>query len=527
MKKSIPWIYVIISIGIFVFSLFSNREYFYKLANENLIMYQMKQVISLLFLYVIGYLFLKAIQDYLNDRWIALLAMPCGVAIWVFLGQFLFMTNITYMMHRMLIVIAGCLMICFAIRRAFHFPIKGSLLPDMTVVFFVIGTAFLVSTGFNYINMNFDSYLYFADYGKMMAWAGDYREWNTQDAYVITSIGQFLPTLNSYTAFWGLEYCVAIQSFMCLNMYAIFAYAVYEITEGRLERKARIQYTALFTAAFVTCTCVLVYGNWMLSNAFLMYYLILMGIFGAKVPEKVSLDYMLILCGSGLAITLLRKDGIIIVCFMAVCYCYNKKMNAAVITLCILPSIIAEVYYIGYVRFFLHAQSLLARGTSILNNKFVIMILACIALTVAYVLLIHPVLQRWLKEKVFLLLLCGMFVTVIGAILMKFMVSIDHIDAVLHVLLSETYGISLFIWLLLLAMVLTKKQTVDYEIFLLCGYCMLTFLIYWNKGNTEKGIDNSGMRMFVQAVPLIYYVAADKLVEVVGIGFERIRHDHS
>lgn len=525
MKKVIPWIYAIVSIVIFMFSLFENMEYFYELANDNLILYQMKQVASVLFLYVIGYLFLKAVQDYLNNMWIALLAMPCGIAIWVFVGQFLFMTNITYMMHRMLILIVACLLVCFGMRRIFRTPVKGSLLPGLSICLGVIGTAFLVSTGFNYINMNFDSYLYFADYGKMMAWAGDYREWNTPDAYVITNIGQFLPTLNSYSAFWGLEYCVAIQSFMSLNMYAVFAYAVYEVVGERLGEKARLKYTVLFTAAFVTCTCVLVYGNWMLSNAFLMYYLILMGIFGAKAPEKVSLDYVLTLSGSALAITLLRKDGIIIVCFMAICYCCNKTMKSGVIMLSILPSIIAQVYYIGYVRLFLHAQSLTARGTSILNNKFVLMILACITLTMIYIMLVHPMLQCWLKEKLFLFLLCVMIAVVTAAVLIKFMTSVDHIDAVLHVLISEPYGISIFIWLLFSAMILMKKQKIDYGIFLLCGYCMLTFLIYWNKGNTEKGIDNSGMRMFVQVVPLIYYFAADKLVEIVGNGFERWRKE--
>lgn len=520
MKKAIPWVYAVICFAIFVFSLFRNSDYFYRLSNDNLILYQVKQAASVVFLYVVGYLFLKSMQDYLNNIWVALLALPCGAAIWVFLGQFLFMANITYMMHRMVILTMVCLILCFGIRKVFHRPIRKNLLPSTLTCLCVIGTAFLVSTGFNYINMNFDSYLYFADYGKMMAWAGDYREWNTTDAYVITNIGQFLPTLNSYSVFWGLEYCVAIQSFMTLNMYAVFSYAVYEVTGNRLGQKAKLQYTVLFTAAVVTCTCILVYGNWMLSNAFLMYYLIIMGIFGAKIPKKVSIDYVLILSGSALAITLLRKDGIIIVCFMTICYCCNKIMNSNLILVSILPSVIAQIYYIGYVRLFLHAQAQTARGTSILNNKFVIMIVGCIALTMMYIILIHPILQHRLNEKVFLFLLCGMFIAVVVAILVKFMISVDHIDAVLHVLLSESYGISIFVWLLLLAMVLVKKQKIDYEIFLLFGYFMLTFLIYWNKGNTEKGIDNSGMRMFVQLVPMIYYVAADKLVETVGIGFE-------
>lgn len=520
MKKLVPWIFCIISSGIFVFSVIYNADYFYKIAYSNLILYQIKQVLSVLLLYLAGYLFLKAVQSFLSDIWVALLAMPCGVAIWVFLGQFLFMSNITYMMHRMLFLIAICLIVCFGIRKAMHVPLIGSLLPKTECIAIVIGTALLVSTGFNYINMNYDSYLYFADYGRMMAWAGDYREWNTANGYVITNIGQFLPTLNSYAALWGLEYCVAIQSFMVLNMYAIFAYAVYEMQGETRNEKVRVGYTILFTAAVITCTCVLVYGNWMLSNAFIMYYLLIMAVFGRKIPKRVAPDYMLVLSGSMLAVTLLRKDGIIVVCFMMVCYCCNKIMSAKLLVMCMLPAIIAQIYYIGYVRLFLGAQTATARGTSLLNNKFVIMILGCIILTVVYIIWIQPLLDKWMKDKVLWCLLCGMFAAVIVAVSMKFTVSIEHIDAVFHVLLSKAYGISIVIWLLLLAMILTKKILVDYEIFLLIGYCMLTFLIYWNKGNTEQGIDNSGMRMFVQIVPVIYYVAADKLREVIGKGME-------
>lgn len=520
LKKLASWIFCIIGSGIFVFSVLHNADYFYKIANSNLILYQIKQVLSVLFLYLVGYLFLKAVQGFLSDIWVGLLAMPCGVAIWVFLGQFLFMSNITYMMHRMLILIAVCLILCFGLRKAMHVPLIGSLFPKTENIAIVIGTALLVSTGFNYINMNYDSYLYFADYGRMMAWAGDYREWNTANGYVITNIGQFLPTLNSYASLWGLEYCAAIQSFMVLNMYAIFAYAVYEMQGKVRNEKVKIGYTVLFTAAVITCTCILVYGNWMLSNAFIMYYLLIMAIMGRKAPKKVAPDYILVLSGSMLAVALLRKDGIIIVCFMAVCYCCNMIMNEKLLVMSMLPAVIAQIYYIGYVRLFLGAQTATARGTSILNNKFVFMICGCIVLTVVYIMWVHPLLVKWMRDNVFLCLLCGMIAVVIVAVLMKFTVSIEHIDAVFHVLLSEAYGISIVVWLLLLAMILTKKISVDYEIFLLAGYCMLAFLIYWNKGNTEQGIDNSGMRMFVQIAPVIYYVAADKLKEVIGKGLE-------
>lgn len=504
MKKKVSLLYFAFSLIIFIISIFLNREYFYKLAYDNLLLYQLKQVVTTLIMFVIGYLFMKAVQGYFDNGWVILLAMPCGVALWVFVAQFLCLTNITYMMHRTFIVIGAIIVLCFAIRKAAKYPIRDRLLPSEVECLWIGGTILLVSTGLNYVNMNYDSYLYFANYGKMMAFSGDYREWNTNNAFVITNIGQFLPTLNSYTAFWGLEYCLPILSFMILNMFAIFGRAVYELTD-KMQLRKRIGYTILSIFALTSCTCVVVYGNWMLSNSFIMYYLTIAGIMGANVPKKISLDYALVLSGCGVAITLLRKDGIILVCFLFVCYCCNHVAKGKVLSLLFLPSAVIQFYYIGYVRFFLNSQTYTALGTSILNNKFIILTGMAVFITIVYLLAGHRWMVRWFGEKLNIIILAGMLIAIICAIAINIETSIEHIDAIFHVLVSPAYGFSLLMWLLFLALIFSEKVEWNYEILLVIGYCMLAFLIYWNKGNREQGIDNSGMRTFVQIVPMIFY----------------------
>lgn len=509
MKKRLAGFYVLVCMIIFCISIYANVDYFYQLAYDNLILYQIKQVASILILYAIGYLFLKMIQNYFDDLWVALLAMPCGIAVWVFTAQLMMFFFITYEMYRVFIAIGILLTAGWGIKARIikEKRVWKTLLPSAVIVWVVVGTALLVSTGWNYINMNYDSYLYFADYGRTIAAYGDYREWNTTaNAFVITNIGQFLAILNSYTAFWGLEYCLPEQSFLVLNMGAIFYMAVYEHAQDIKKKEKRIGYAVFFTAALMVCTCVLVFANWMLSNAFIMYYLMIAGILGARAPKKITIDYASVISGCGLAITLLRKDGIIVVCFLFVCYCCSKIMKPGKLALLLLPSALAQSYYILFVRLFLRPETHTARGTSLLSNKFVLLLFIAVALTFIYLLLIHPFVEQWLKEKLMLIILIMMVIVAFLAAISTFWKSVDHIDAVLKILVSPAYGFSLLLWLLPLAVIAVKPIKIDYGIFLVVGYCILTFLIYWNKGNTEQGIDNSGMRSFVQIVPMIFFV---------------------
>lgn len=507
MKKKTAVCYAVVCLLVFIWSIRCNQEYFYRLAYDNLISYQIRQAASVFVLYIIGYSFMKAVQQTFNERWVVLLAMPCGAAVWVFTGQFLMLSGLPYHMFSNLLCIAIIITGIVICRHRKNKSFRLKVLPDHVALLIIVGTSFLVSTGFNYINMNYDSYLYFTDYGKMMAIAGDYQAWNSKNAFVITNIGQFLPTLNSYSALWGLEYCLPIQSFLVLNLGAIFAQGIYERSDTIVVSKKRVAYTVLLTTAFISCTCVVVFANWMLSNSFIMYYITIIGILGVNVPEETGADYLLVLLGSCTAITLLRKDGIVLVCFLLVCYCCHKVLRPRALAACLMVPAAAQLYYIGYLRLFLKPETHTARGTSLLSDKFVLMILAAIMATWIYLFFIHDYFEKYVKYNLYKVILIIMTITAIAAIAIKPEASYNHIDAILEVLASPAYGFSVILWLVLLAIMLTDKMKPDYEMFLVIGYCILTFLIYWNKGNKEQGIDNSGMRTFVQIVPMIFFWA--------------------
>lgn len=509
-------LYMIICSTLFISSIWLNQDYFNQLSNQNIYVFQICQVFSVLVLYFAGYVFLTAVQELLSDTWVLLLAFPCGIALWVFASMALLMTDIVYYQYRVYLLMAVGTGIMLMIRKIMKLPRLQKKLPSYKTVFIVLGMALLVSTGWNYAIMNYDSYLYFANYGKTLTLFQEWKAFNTGNAYVLTNIGQFLPLVNSYAAFWGYEYSLPIQSFLMMNTLAALSVYIYQYSETKLGKRKSAFFTIYYGIAVVSCTPLLIYSNWLLSNAFLMVYLFIAVLICDKVEKRLSFDYGIIITGASLAVTLLRKDGIIIVCFLFVCISCKKICSREKLLLMFLPSAAIQLYYIYLIRNVIGAVTRTAAGTSILNKKFIALTVAGIAGTILFIFFLESIIEKVFKKRIYAILLGLMFLAAICAIMLKPVTSIDHIDAIIRVLLGSSYGYTVFAWGILCIIILLSSSKLDFHKFFIIGYCILTFLIYWNKGNTEQGIDNSGMRMFYQVIPIFYYYAGRKWIELQG-----------
>lgn len=506
-------IYVAVCALIFIVSIKMNRSYFEQIAYDSVYWYQIKQVVSVLLLYMLGYLLLMALQDYFSEQWVALLAFPAGTMLWGIVGQIVLLLSIPYNLATMLLVMGAVIGICLIAGGMQKDITPKLILPSSMTTMLTIGTALLVSTGWNYINMNYDSYVYFTSYGQALARIGNYADLNTPNAFVMTNIGQFLPILNSYSAMWGLDYCLPILSFLNINVFVIWIYMVQQKAKSYFNNKKSVKYTIIFAMIYLSCTCLLVFSNWMLSNSFLLFYLTIMVMLGEIKPTYLKKDYAVAIAGCGMAITLLRKDGLILVCFIYVCFCCRKILRSRECVLLLLPSLIIQMLYIWYIRVCLDTDTSLAVGTSLASNKSVIMLIAVCGITFIFLAVIHRWTERFLGEKIWVALTVFFGVAVAVAILIKPGPSFDHLDAIVRILYSSAYGFSMITWGVMLSIIGSKKIKIDYHLFLISGYCMLVFLIYWNKGNREQGIDNSGMRAFIQIVPTALYVGAVKIME--------------
>ncbi len=538
-KANWSYLFLGFSVLVLVISMFLNKSYFEALSIGNVYWYQLRQVLSILFLYVIGFAFMKVIQHKLDDLMVCLFAFPSAICLWCFMSQFLLLADLTYRFWRVLFLMCAFIAFCFFVRKLRHIPLVKPTLPLAKSAAVIAGIACLVSTGFHYIVLNYDSYFYFADYGKALTLMMSYKDIVSDNSFVLTNIGQFLPLVSAYATYFRIDSIIPIQGFMIVNLFAAYAICIYRYAHRYTDAKKSGWYTALFSALLLSCSVFFLFTNWILSNTWIMFYLFFMFWLGMlEEPEShgkclsYGVDIALLICGFAGAITMLRKDGLIIVCFVFLCYSIKQSRFAfkpagyatdltgkttfgaawlrqsLLPALLLLPSVAYQVFYIYYLRHIIYARTTLAAGSSLLADHQVKPMLLLVALVCAYLLVLRipaeMIFKKYLPHAmtaVFVLGLGLLCVLDIGRF-------IDYVDGWIRNLGGTAFGYSIIGILLLLCISLLKRSAYDYSLCLSIGYILLVFIIYWNKGNAETNIDNSGIRALYQILPIFFCSAA-------------------
>ena len=219
-----------ISFCIFIFSMFFNKTYFNTIAYDNIFLYEGKQFAAILLLFAIGFLFLYLTRHTLSMQWCILFSFPCGICLWCFVSFLELLIGIPYGMVSTLLFLAGILAILFF----FHKRCSGltQRIPfDKSSALFIFslftGAALLISGGLVYSFVSYDSFFYFTNYGHTLAILGNFKDIAGNNSFTLTNISQFLPVLNAYTSFWGLDQCYQMQAMLTFTVAASFFYGLY------------------------------------------------------------------------------------------------------------------------------------------------------------------------------------------------------------------------------------------------------------------------------------------------------------
>lgn len=535
-----------------------NRGYFYHLTRSSVVWYQTKQVLALLLLFVIGYVFLKVIQHHLSELWVCLLAFPTAVCLWCFCSEFLLLADFTYRFWRVCFLMGAGILACYVFRRLRHIPLQpvslpadqaharstisgcgrvaaydwiaaygriaayGSIAAYGRIAAVVVGVCCLVSTGWTYVLLNYDSYFYFSDYGKALTLMMSYKDIVSDNSFVLTNIGQFLPLVSSYMTYWGLDSGAPVLGFFTVNLFAAFAVAVYEQVRARFSAKRAACYAGFSLLLLASCSFFFLYTHWILSNTYILFYLFFLFYLGEEHWNTPSVDRALLIGFYALAVTMLRKEGLIIICFVFICYSLRKLYSPWILALLFLPSAAYQLFYIYWLRHIIYARTALALGTSLLSNNFMKLLLLGVAGTFVYVLLLHflaeRILKRYLPHAMTLFLIAALCYFMTESLTR----SIDFVDAWLRNFSGFGFGFCMLQILLLVTLVLLAQHLpaaasdksnsrtqlrYGYTWFFVLGNVLVTLIIYRQKGNLEVGIDNSGLRSLYQIIPVFYYAA--------------------
>lgn len=538
---------------VFTGSIFVNAPYFERLAYDKAVFYQCRQLLSILLLLCIGLFFLVMIRESLSPVWTVLLAMPVGICLWVFPSLLLLLIGISYTFFNTILIIAAILgALAFvrmrrpAVRHKYYdsdsrTPAFGRMAAPSVIspadrspafwqeattpLLLLLGAAFFVSSGLIYVFVSYDSYFYFTNYGNTLTIVKNFRDIVGENSFTLTNISQFLPLLNAYTAFWRLDQAFQIQAFLTINILACFFWGLYQyalhtsagntfFTPKLPPRCGALLFSALLTLFLATSTSFLVASAWVLANMYCMAYLffsmlLLEPSFGRAKKEACILASLFFT-----ALTLLRKDGIIFVCFLLVYFALKSRWNRSVLFILFLPSIVSELWWLFYVRVVLKATVEQAAFTSIANNANVAFVIAAIAATCLYLFLLHPLFDKRLPFSETWLLYGGLMLLLAVLTLRDWNQVIDNVDMTIRnmLLYPSSWGISAVLFGILLVFTLLYRPFWDTDTFLWLGYVLLNFISYCAVGkNLWVNWDDSYNRIVLQIIPIFVFICGKKL----------------
>lgn len=513
----------------FLGSMFVNRGYFEALAYDNVFLYEGKQLLCIAVLFFIGAFFLRCCMQKLSGAWILCFAFPIGCCIWVFVSLILLLLGIPYTFWITSACIAAFLAaVLFLCRHAQERFLPNHLFSQETLAFLLLffGIACIVSSGFVYKFVSYDSYFYFTNYGHTLAEVNNFQDIVGTNSFTLTNISQFLPLLNAYTSFWGLDQCFQIQAFLTANVTVCFAYGLYRYalhSAASFSSKYALIYSGLFTLLLFSSTSFVTVSSWVLANMYCMVYLFLAFLAGfllCSLSEN-STDCLILISFFLTALTQLRKDGIIFVAFLLICFCSADFFSKKQLALLFLPAVISEAAWLFYVRVILNAQVAQATFSSIANNKNIFFVCAVIAGSYCYLFFAHNIILQITKKipalTEYMILLAGMSLLFLASFFLKDADTIiDNVDFVIRNIFRypSSWGISGLIFGFLIVLSVIKRFELDYFQFIWCGYAFLNLISYCIVDSKWFWLnwDDSYNRVLLQIVPVFVFVMAVKIL---------------
>lgn len=537
--RSCSFLFAALCALFFLCSMFVNRSYFEAIAYDSVFFYQIKQLAAIFLLFLIGGLFLCAAIRSLSPAWILCFSFPVGCCIWVFTSLTLLLIGIPYTVFITLTVIALLLLstIIFCPHAKEHLVKNHPFSPDFVpflLVFF--GAACIASSGFIYKFVSYDSYFYFTNYGHTLTIVNNFKDIVGENSFTLTNISQFLPLLNAYTSFWGLDQCFQIQAFLTADILICFAYGLYQyalrsytpdqkslLFPKCTPKQRALLISAVFTLLLLSSTSFVVISSWVLANMYCMLYLFMafLAFFLLSHLSADKWDIWLLICLFLTALTQLRKDGIIFAAFLLICFCTTDLFSKKQLALMFLPAVISEALWLFYVRVVLDAQVEQAAYTSIANNKNILFVCAIIIGSYCYLYMAHGIFQ-WIKKKIpalteYIILSAGMLLLFAVSFKIKNTdIIIDNVDFVIRNMFRypSSWGISGLIFGVLIVLSVINRFELDYFQFVWSGYAFLNLISYCVVDNKVLWVnwDDSYNRVLLQIVPVFVFVMAVKIL---------------
>lgn len=474
--------------------------------------YQVRQMLSVIGLYMLGGFTLYNVNGGLSTKWLMILAYPLGILIWIVCSVLLLILGIPYRLSIMLFLVCVIEVVLYLKNKGKHCYIQEK---DILIngVIICAGVLCLASTGLFFTYSSHDTGYFIEILGKVFAVEKELKAY--MSTYLMeTGIG--VATLSSLAYMCGFDNIYIIQQCLVINFWVVIYCTLYE----KQRDKKGIVKSCLGVFFIASVTGVTFLLGWIISNAYIMVFIFIVFVILSWINEKKYLlpAHRLILVFVFACIPLFRAEGALITFCVLVCMATMEVENKEVICYCILPGAVMQMLW--YIKIYIVLSGKM--NSYIFSYKTALAMLALYFVTFLYYGFIRN--KRWFFISSYFNKLLFGEILVISVVLL--VLTRENIGTIWDVYVNNftlmnidggVWGVSLvFIELLcLISYCKTKKQITFWELgaMLLIWSTVALSLVRGLMGNSaRKGVGDSFNRMLLSYAPILIFCVYSRIM---------------
>ncbi len=485
-----------------------------------------KQVLTIVGLFLFGVLFIRITCVKMEQKWSYLLAFPVGLALWCLICFLILTLGIPFSFMSIAIVTAvGMLLLFFTNRGNIHEAIDtakdrekklGHWMIFLLVIGMVFVTACVTTSALASFSVSNDTMYYYLYYPEVLLQKGGYAA--SFDTF-LSDVGPMAAIIGTLPSLFGFDQIYGIHQFFNVNFILIFAFAIHEKAKRHLSSRNAVFIAVIGTVVMISSTPYLVVSKWVLANAYAMYYSFILLYLAYKynplnneTNEKhhIPLSVFFVFIG---AISMLRMEGCVVACFIIVCMSTLHYSNKELIYSVMLSALLFPCLY--YFRYFVFLR--VSPLYSFLTWQKAMLIIVAMLFLLVYLALFRG--KRFLKiqNRLRTWFLLAMVLANVGL----FLLLPKHYKVVMqafyeNIIGRQGWGYSVELLVICFAVIgllqffmkryQLKYKDISYETFIFVGYLFVLFAVsYARGGGLRYGIGDSGNRVLLQVAPLAWY----------------------
>ena len=488
--------------------------------------YYIRQVLSVLVLFVIGLLVLSLSdgtefkKDENTGRHISieykfLLAFPVGMALFSVCALVLLICNVKYMVFSIILVVSAVIITLIILSEKMGFVVnefrdnrwKCIIYTGVVLTLILIAVSGIVSIGYSN-----DSMYYYSAYPHELVLRGDIYE--GFDVF-LTDCGQTTAIINTIPFMFGFNETFGIHTFFNFNLICFFAYAVYEKCSMYFDRKISTVTTLLSTLFLVTATPYMFVSKWIIANMYFMgYSFILLHLNNRFVNDESTIYVKSLLF---IMLSFVRIEGALYAGLIMLVYMMQENIKKNNVIMMVMPAAVIQAFYYIKIFVFMHIKAIY---TFMTWQKAIVAVAFLIAIIV-YALFVsedtkHPVImERFAFVSPIYITFSGLIVVNAGLLVYDRGIFISNVKVFIgNVVKNSGWGFfAAVIVVMILLVPKTKIKTLYYEYF--CGgFILVSFAACFARGDGLRvNLFDSSNRVMLQIVPFIVYALVNRYIE--------------